>query len=113
MEKSFRQNQYRQEMQQAIAARADGNEGRARVCARRAASIAIREYLDSRKIPYISANAYDLISTLLGLESAPERAREIAAHLLVRVSEDFTLPDPLDLLAETQDLAEILEFEAI
>ena len=97
-------------MQQAYAARADGNEGRARVCARRAAAIVIREYLDSRKVPYISSNAYDLISTLIVLESAPANAREIAAHLLVRVSTEYLLPDSMDLLAETQDLANILGF---
>lgn len=55
------QEQIEQEFALAEQARARGNEGQARVCARRAAGIAIREYLTRRGIRPPSASAYDLL----------------------------------------------------
>ena len=52
------------EFEKAEQARARGNEGQARVCARRAAGIAIREYLTRRGICPPSASAYDLLNLL-------------------------------------------------
>ena len=49
------------EFERAEAARANGNEGQARVCARRAAGIAIREYYARRGQSVHTPSAYDLL----------------------------------------------------
>ncbi len=45
----------------ALAARGRGNEGQARVCARRAAGVAVREYFLRLGIPIVNPGAYDLL----------------------------------------------------
>ncbi|HEY9528224.1 MAG TPA: hypothetical protein VIR02_14110, partial [Anaerolineales bacterium] len=58
------QAQVNAEFEKAEQARANGNEGQARVCARRAAGIVIREYLTRQGIRPPSVSAYDLLNLL-------------------------------------------------
>jgi len=99
------------ELQQAHAARESGNEGRARVCARRAAGIAVQAYFDHMQVPYPagSKNALDFLTRLRGLDQAPAEIHEIAGHLLTRVNPDYQLPIQADLLAETEVLVSRIE----
>lgn len=92
------------EFEMAEAARARGNEGQARVCARRAAGIALREYFRRRGIPLRSPSAYDLLQAFSRLADTPPDLQAIAAHLTVRVTEEFTLPLDVDLLQEARML---------
>lgn len=96
------------ELDQAESARADGNEGRARVLARRAAGIALRAYLNWLGLP-TSASAYDSLLWLRDNEAMPAELRDIAAHLLTRVNEQYQLPLDVDLLEETHRLIAILD----
>lgn len=101
---------YLHEIEQATHARNAGNEGRARVCARRAASFLIAEYLNRQGMQITSSSAHDRLryfSTLPGLSPA---AYEITGHLLMRVDKTFSLPDKIDLIADTQRLAQELSF---
>jgi hypothetical protein len=98
----------RSELLNARAARSRGNEGRARVCARRAAGIAIREYLRLQGMQVSSTNAMDLFSELGDNPSASTELREILAHLSMRVDPDFKLPSQIDLIAEAQHLCDLL-----
>ena len=50
------------EFDMAERARANNNEGQARVCARRAAGIAIREYLARKGMRPLSTSSYDLLN---------------------------------------------------
>jgi len=94
------QTQFQTEIETAQSARQRGNEGMARVCARRAAGLVCAEYLRRRSRQTASNNAYDLIKMLAGLPDIPPQTAEIAAHFLVRLSPDHTLPIPADLIAE-------------
>jgi hypothetical protein len=85
-------------------ARAVGNEGRARVCARRAAGIAIKEYMSRRGLPVTGESAYDLITRLSELPDIPSKLKVICVHLTMRVSEEFKLPEGVDLVEETHQL---------
>lgn len=96
------------EFQQAETARAAGNEGRARVCARRAAGIAIREYLSRQGQTVQGASSYDLITRLMETPGIPSDVREICIHLSMQVSEEFTLPVEVDLVAESRLLCSLL-----
>ena len=102
------QAQIKVEFERAIQARAKGNEGQARVCARRAAGIAIREYLTQRGIQISSTSAYDLLNLLKEDSLLPSDLKLVADHLTVRVTEEFKLPVEADLIAEAQVLCDWL-----
>lgn len=90
------------ELERADQARARGNEGQARVCARRAAGIAAREYLTARGIRPPSTSAYDLLNLLKEDPRLSPHLRRIADHLTLRVTEEFRLPVDVDLVAEAR-----------
>src|SRR5215207_11516481 len=94
------------EIERAEAARTRGNEGQARVCARRAAGIAAREYLTRQGIRPSSVSAYDLLNLLKGDPRLSPDLRQIADHLTLRVTEEFKLPVEADLVAEAKDFCE-------
>ena len=89
-------------------ARLAGFEGRARVCARRAAGEAAREYLRLAGTQQ-NGSAVVLLGMLVEMEGVTPRAREAAAHLLTRVDEGFNLAEGVDLLEEARTLAIELE----
>ena len=92
------------EFELAERARADGNEGRARVCARRAAGIAAREYLTRKGTAPRSTSAYDVLNLLKEDPHLPPDLKRIADHLTLRVTEEFKLPVEADLIAEARKL---------
>jgi hypothetical protein len=96
------QTQLEAEFERAAQARAKNNEGQARVCARRAAGIAIRDYLTRKGIRVPSASAYDLLNLLKDDSRLPPDLKLIADHLTVRVTEEFKLPVKADLIAEAR-----------
>ena len=96
------------ELAQAENSRQAGFEGRARVSARRAAGAAIRAYFLSRQVRYGSASAYDLLQMLDSRPDTSPEIRQVVEHLLARVNEDFQLPIPVDLIAETRWLVKTL-----
>ena len=102
------QEKFRQEIERANEVRARGNEGQARVCARRAAGIAGREYFARSGIQAASPSAYDLLKELLEMDDLPVDARRSAEHLTLRVTEEFKLPVAVDLVQEALTLCERL-----
>ncbi len=102
------QPEIRGELERAQKARQRGNEGQARVCARRAAGQAARQFLTRRGNSPRTSSAYDTLQLIAGDASLPARIREHAAHLTLRVDEEFKLPPGIDLVAEAQELCEAL-----
>lgn len=102
------QNDFLQEIQRAEACRARSNEGQARVCARRAAGIAVREYLSRRGMTALPSSAYDLLKFLLELRDQPAEVLQSAGYLTLRVDERFKLPERVDLIQEARALRERL-----
>jgi HEPN domain-containing protein len=96
------------ELEKAEQARGRGNEGQARVCARRAAGIAVREYLTRQGIRPPSVSAYDLLNFLKDDPRLSTELQQIAGHLTLRVNEDFKLPVHADLVAEARKFCEEL-----
>ena len=96
------------EFDRAVQARARGNEGQARVCARRAAGIAIREYLTRQAIRPPSTSAYDLLNLIKEDARLSPDLKRIADHLTLRVNEEFKLPVNVDLIAEAREFCEEL-----
>jgi hypothetical protein len=100
--------QFEKEIQMAQAARARGNEGQARVCARRAAGVAVREYFQRSGLPLRNSSAYDVLQQVINLSGLTDRTRQAAEALITRVTENFNLPIEADLLLEARILAENL-----
>jgi len=96
------------EFQMAANARARNNEGQVRVCARRAAGIAVREYLSRRGMRSLSSSAYDLLRSLSDMPAVPPGVLQSAGYLTLRVNEEFKLPVEVDLVQEARTLCELL-----
>ncbi len=99
---------FEEELQAAQEARAQKNEGRARVCARRAVGALLDGYFAARGIPFHKPSAYDKVRFFVTLEDVSPEVREVAEHFLARVTPDFTLPIKADLISEARWLREQL-----
>jgi hypothetical protein len=100
------------ELERADAARVAGNEGRARVCARRAAGMAAKIYLTRHKV-LLSHSAhgqtrldsvYEALQTLATFSNLSPNLKQAAVHLTMRVSGEFHLPPGIDLIDEAHVL---------
>ena len=96
------------EFDRAEQARVKNNEGQARVCARRAAGIAIRDYLTRQGTHISSTSSYDLLNLIKEDAHLSSDLKLIADHLTLRVTEEFKLPVDADLVAEARVLCEWL-----
>ena len=94
------------EFNRAEIARAKGNEGQARVCARRAAGIAIREYYTRCGQSVRTPSAYDLLQLLADEPHLSTDIKQAAAYLTLRVNEEFELPADVDLVDEARKLCD-------
>jgi hypothetical protein len=100
--------QLRNEFEKAQQARINKNEGQARVCARRAAGIAIRDYLTRNGTKVPSMSGYDLLNLLKEDVLVPPHLKLVVDHLTMRVTEEFELPVEADLIAEARILCDWL-----
>jgi len=98
-------HRFQSELNQARSARLLGNEGKARVCARRAVGILIGEYLFRQGFKNPGPSAYDRLIFFQSLPDITPDTLEISHHFLLRVSSDHTLPGDIDLIAEAEWLA--------
>jgi HEPN domain-containing protein len=97
------------ELARAEGSRSAGNEAQARVSARRAAGILIREHLNNQGVDVEGMSAYDSILLLLSDQEIPAQVREILEHLALRVSPDGNLPAGVDLVADVRQLRNHLQ----
>jgi hypothetical protein len=93
------------EIQRAEAARSAGNEGMARVCARRAAGLVAAEYLNSRGIHLKDSGAYAHITYLALQPEISSDLRDLIGHFTQRVTAEHELPVKADLISEACWLA--------
>jgi len=95
---------FQAEIRQAENARTEGNEGMARVCARRAVGIVLGEYFRRNHIPLENPSAYDRLRFLEKVPNVPDDVLALVQHFLVRVTPDYALPVDADLIAEAQQI---------
>jgi len=95
---------FQTEIEMAKLARAAGNEGKARVCARRAVGALVGEYFRRQQIPVHTPSAYDRLRYLCNSTELPVETLRLAQHFLARVSPDYTLPIQADLIDEAEQL---------
>lgn len=97
------------ELATAEAARARGNEGLARVCARRAAGWAVQAYLEQRGVDLQTTSVMEPIRYLLNVEGLRLETKTILEHMLVAkqkddLESDSYFPLDVDLVAEAKQL---------
>ncbi len=97
------------ELQHACEARAAGFEGRARVCARRAAGMAIKEYLTEKNNNVRSDSLFNLIVDQAARDLLPPQLFESLDRLSLKVNEQFQLPAGVDLISEAKLVVTLLE----
>lgn len=103
-----------QELKLARQAESEGNQGKARVCARRAAGWAIQEHLSRQGTSLGSNNALDHIKYFSTQEGLPQPMYAVLHHLTVKLEKDSLESDAyypiegVDLMSEAQWLAENL-----
>ncbi len=102
MERQDWQHRFAQELQAAKRARDRGNEGRARVCARRAVGVLLDAWFASQGISFDKPSAYDKIRFFLTLDTPEEQVRTAMQHFIMRVTPEYTLPVDADLVEEAQ-----------
>lgn len=96
------------ELAQAQKAREAGNEGQARVCARRAAGIATREWYRRRLGMGWHGDALKQLQRLQADPLAPEIVRKAAQRLTTRVDFDHTLPFEDDPIEDARGIVEFV-----
>lgn len=101
------------ELNHAELARQSGNEGRARVCARRAAGHVIKEYHRRNGDESPGEGAYSQIQHLATQPGLSDRTREILERLMLRVTPEHTLPVKADLISDVRMLAKDLISEEL
>ena len=100
-QKSFR-DQITSELARAAESRKQGNEGRARVCARRAVGIAIVSYYASRNLILQESDFMFAVKKFRDDISIPLHIRQMAARLSERITSDFQYASPTDPLTDAQ-----------
>lgn len=101
--------QIQEEILLAKQSRKEGNEGRARVCARRAAGAAAGSYLTRQGLTNKTENAYLSLKTLGQMENFPDRIQIAINRLIQRVDGNYQLPPGIDLIHEADIVIQFLE----
>lgn len=91
-----------EELTAAHDSRLKGNEGRARVCARRAAGLAIGIYFENLSGEKPPRSVYKLLQWFTEQEEIPEQLRRSAQRLTVHVTPEFELPHEEDPIHDAQ-----------
>jgi hypothetical protein len=96
------EEQFEKEISRGEAARAAGNEGMARVCARRAAGMVVKERLRRDGQALRMPSAYDHLRYLYSQPGISPEVLAAAEHLLARITPEHSLPVEADLIAEAR-----------
>ena len=94
--------QIQEELLLAKQSRIEGNEGRARVCARRAAGAAAQRFLLKAGITDQPENAMESLQTLRSEPGLPDRVITAIDRLIQKVDLDYNLPADVDLIIEAE-----------
>lgn len=101
--------QIQEELLLAKQSRIEGNEGRARVCARRAAGAAAQGYLQKAGYGDPAENALESLATFKSELKLPERVARAIDCLLRRVDLDHNLPSDVDLINEAETVIQYID----
>lgn len=99
------------ELEKARSARKSGFVGKSRVLARRAAGLAIRDYLRNQYPSLAELALNDLLKDQTVRELVPKSIHAALDRLTTRVNLDYQLPAEMDLLMDAEGIINILQME--
>jgi hypothetical protein len=94
-----------EELKQAENSRQQGNEGRARVCARRAAGHVAGEYLGRCGMQVDTMNALTRLKVMLTRTELSPQTMSTLEHFLIHTTPEHNLPMEADLIEDVKFLA--------
>lgn len=106
-------SQTEEELKLAEVARKVGNEGKARVCARRAAGYIADEYLLRQGIQLQTNSALSRIRYLISLPDLSPQTKSTLEHFLIHTTPEHNLPIEADLIEDVHQIARELLGESI
>ena len=101
---------FQKEYRVALESRSRGLDGQSRVCARRAAAMLVREYLDIKQREMPAGNDLQIIQFLANQHISPKINSLLDLYLL-KVDVNFNLPSNVDLITSLFLLADVLEIK--
>lgn len=108
MTKDQARDEIRKELATAEQARKIGNEGMVRVCARRAAGVAIRYWLEHNAHEGWGLDAMSQLKHLQSEKLLPQDARDAAKRLTVKVNETFISPSSTDPIHDATIIIDLM-----
>ena len=107
------QDTVRHELAHAERARASGNEGMARVCARRAAGWAIKAHLGEAGVDLDTNSVIEHFRHMLAQDDTQAEQRLLIEHLRMpklrpNLEEDSFFPEDIDLIADARQMIRLL-----
>ena len=100
------QSEIETELQLAIQYNALNQEGKSRVCARRAAGSAILLWFKQKSIDQDGLTIYNALSHFKEMEEIPENVKEAASLLIQKVDENYRLPENIHLIEQAKTIIE-------
>lgn len=94
-----------EELRHGELSREAGNEGRARVCARRAAGLIAEEFFNRHGIRLETSSSIVRLYKLKELPQIPTETKQVIEHFLFRTTPNHNLPINVDLIAEARWLS--------
>lgn len=94
------------ELQLAIQYKVLNQEGKSRVCARRAAGLAILLWFKQKSIDQDGLTIYNALSHFKEMEEIPENVKEAASLLIQKVDENYRLPKNINLIEQAKTIVE-------
>jgi hypothetical protein len=91
---------FEHEISSARQARAVKNEGKSRVCSRRAAGIVAKTYISDKNPNLQLKSAYEYLKYLHADPQISEDIKEVVNHFLIKVTPDYLLPIDADLIED-------------
>ena len=96
------QDSIEQELIKAFVGIQSGNDGLARVCARRAVALAAQHWVEHRHLPSWHGDAMHQLRQIEGETTFPLPVREAAQRLLTKVTEQAQLPMTTDPITDAR-----------
>ena len=100
--------QIQEELLLAKQSRREGNEGRARVCARRAAGAAAQNFLLQAGFGDQKENVLESLQKMKHALTLPEHVEKAIDSLLLKVDTDHSLPLDIDLISEAEKVIDFI-----
>jgi hypothetical protein len=97
-----RSEQIEQELARAVKGLQDGNDGLARVCARRAVALASQHWAEQRNLPTWKGDAMHHLRQIQEETTFPVSVRAAAQRLLTKVTEQTQLPMTIDPITDAR-----------